>query len=177
MRHALLFCLCALAFAPALAAQHRGVAAHSLYAEIGGFGGAYSLNYDHLLPTGVVLRAGVTNGTLCGWVGDCHRTVAVPLGASYLLAWPLGASSADKWVEVGMGLVVGVKGEAPNTGVGVETDPFVSLAALVGLRRQPIGRGFTYRVAFTPLLTLGEKGGYPPGGFDASAGIALGYAF
>lgn len=157
--------------------QYAGVASHSVYLELGGFGGAYSVNYDRLLPTGAVFRVGATNGTICGMVGSCRRTIAAPVGMSYLFGNPLGIASSNQWVEVGGGVVVGMKGEAPNSGVGVGVSPFVSLGALVGLRRQPAGRGVTFRLAVTPLLTLGEAGGTPPGGVMLSAGIALGYAF
>lgn len=175
MRCLLFFVLCSLGLAATLHAQYAGVAAHTVYVEAGGFGGMYSVDYDRLLPQGVVLRVGATSGTMCGWVGDCRRTVAVPLGASYLWGNPLVAG--NQWVEAGGGLVVGAKGSGYNNGESVETKPFVSVAAMVALRRQPAGRGVMFRLAVTPMLTVGEARGIPEGGAQLSAGIALGYAF
>lgn len=176
MRCFLFLALCCVFTSP-LQAQYRGVAQHSVYLELGGFGGMYSLNYDRLLPTGVVLRAGLTNGTLCSWGGDCNRTAALPLGVSYLWSNPIAIATRNQWVEVGGGLVVGVKGEGSNNGETVDTAPFVALGTLLGLRRQPAGRGVTFRAAFTPMLSIGERGGVPENGLMMSAGLTLGYAF
>ncbi len=145
----------------------------------GGYGLLLSLNYERMLPGPVALQGGITEWEVCNWVGDWQHTTAVPLGVSYLIGGipALLGGTPSQWVEIGTGAVVSRKGEGDNDGTRTNQSGFVSLAATVGLRHQPTGRGIMYRIAFTPLLTFGGKEGFADQGLMPFAGISVGYAF
>lgn len=146
----------------------------TLYLELGGNGGLFSLNADRRVGERLVLRVGVADWTTQGWTSDRETSLTtVPITASHLF----GTGSSR--FELGGGLLAGRRTEEGGFwGEPRTSGRFASLTGIVGYRRQPEGRGFMYRISFTPFLGIsGGEHAYPVSGFFPSAGLSVGYAF
>ncbi len=135
--------------------------AQSVYGELGGNGLFFSANYDvRFLKSekGFGMRAG-----LGFFGGSGGGLLTVPIGLNYL------AGKAPSYLEVGLGYTY-----ASFT----SSDDFIDgeggslLVPSVGYRFQPSKKGFTGRVIISPLIALGNGGGWFMFG-----GISAGYKF
>ncbi len=119
-------------------------APNSLYFELGGNGGLYSVNYDRRLDDHWVMRVGISWMDLC--VFSCAQVTTVPLAVSYLIG------PGSHLFEVGMGVTPFIRsrgGEGPELlAYGVP---------MAGYRYQPRHGGFSFRAMATPLVRPGER--------------------
>jgi hypothetical protein len=170
--HLLLIPALVLVFASAARAQASADRArNSVYLELFGNGGVYSLNYDRALTEGLRVRvgfAGWTSQDLFGGPDTSMRTVPVSL---HLLRGR-GRHQAD----IGGGIVTGRK--TRDTDFPGESGSFTSVIGVIGYRYQRPEGGFVFRAGFTPFYGFGdEDDAYPQKGFLSSVGVSLGFGF
>lgn len=167
--------LLSLAGTPTCAAQAEGAPPmNSVYLELLGNGGLYSVNYDRKLSDHAAVRIGVG-----AWTGDDlllgseakKELVTVPIGA----AWLFGSGRGR--LEVGAGVLVGRQSQDIPFEDGSTSSGFASLTGTIGYRYQPATPGFVFRAGFTPFLGLGGDEAYPESGFMPSIGLSGGYTF
>lgn len=134
---------------------------NTVYGELAGSGGFFSLNYDRRFgdaPTGFGMRTGV------GYFQySSERTVTIPIMAN----WLIGANG--KYLELGAGMSLGyheIFEHNPNMAVSMEDFEPSSRFGLwqtpllnVGYRRQPIDGGFNFRAGLAPIASLGGRSG------------------
>ncbi len=143
-------------------------AKNSLYVELLGNGGLYSLNYERNLTDDVTARLGFSYLSLSASASDDSASVtfmSFPLMANYLLG------GGNHHLELGAGAtVLYASGEVESGGSRSSGDGVgVAGTATVGYRYQPRDGGFLFKVGFTPLV---GSGGFLPWG-----GLSLGGVF
>lgn len=162
-------------------AQQR---AQSFFVEAGGIGLPYSLSYDTRLNNGrndgIGLRAGVG-----GYAIDDEKMITIPLQVNWLLG------KEKSFFELGIGATFlhydgygyyddytcGPNGCFP-TGKKYAGDFILPISTTnsfmgtlnFGYRKQPVGSGFTWKAAITPVF---NNNGFWP----LFAGVAVGYKF
>ena len=148
------------------------------YLELAGTGGIYSLNFEPPHESSRVLRYGATSWDLTNLDNVRHSTTALLAGASWLIDVSERLQQpAGRFVELG-GALVGGTFEHYDHNVHTDGGPFLSIVPGAGLRYQPPGRGWMYRLTFTPLLPLlGGVGVSSQGRAAPSAGGSVGYTF
>ena len=126
---------------------------NSLFAEIGGPGLAYSIDYERIFGgTNLSLRLGFgyihVSGKVYGLlkVGDDQDDLSIPLVLSYYLGPP------NHKVQLGLGAVLRRREEDFQ---GAST--LVLGTAVVGYRYLPEDGGVDLGVAFTPMVTFGPE--------------------
>jgi hypothetical protein len=158
------------------AAQDGG--ANSVYAELLGNGGLYSINYDRRLGAGgASVRVGAaswqTTGGLFVSASD-ERTsfVTVPVLLNAL------TGAGNHHLELGAGVLLGSRTVTRTLGGGSERSTIVDATGTLGYRRQRPGRGWVFRLGLTPFYGFGsEEEAYPEKGFFLSGGLSVGYSF
>lgn len=149
-------------------------ARNSVFLELLGNGGAYSVNFDRRLSDGAAVRVGVATWTSDDLFGgeEARKTfVTVPVGASWLFG------SGNSRVEVGAGVLVGRQTQDAPFEDGSTSTAIASLTGTAGYRYQRAAGGFLFRAGFTPFFGLGGDEAYPDRGFMPSGGISAGYTF
>ena len=149
--------------------------ANSVYAELLGNGGLYSVNFDRRLGAGAAsVRVGVasweTTGGFFSPSDERQRFVTVPVLLNAL------TGTGTHHLEVGAGVLLGSQ---TTTGGGLSTrSSFVDATGTLGYRRQRPGRGWVFRAGLTPFYGFGtEEEAYPERGFFLSGGVSVGYSF
>ena len=138
------------AWATTPASTHEERARHAVYAELGGPGLLYSLNYEHHLAIPVALRAGASFWQLSEQGTQRAMSAALmPLSASYLVGW------GNHHLEVGLGLTWGLMRSDLNQRADLPVEQLWLLSALaqVGYRYQPVSGGLVFRATFTPMVS------------------------
>ncbi|KQC02453.1 hypothetical protein [Pedobacter sp. Hv1] len=145
---------------------------NSVYVEIGGNGGAYSINYDRLFILSQQLRFAPRIGI--SWLGSDRFTA--PIEANLLL----GKNSDSKnFAEFGLGTTI-VSKKSKNINGFTLSDEIIDekgmnalLSSRLGFRHQKPQGGFMYRIGFTLLYNS-----YPiDHKFIPFGGVSLGYTF
>jgi hypothetical protein len=136
---------------------------NSLYFEIFGNGGLYSINYDRLFTPTLGARIGFMYFSADNSIFDIDQLILVPIMLNYFV----GEGSSK--LELGAGIVFGSL-ETDFWGLTNESSSTAVIGtATVGYRYQPVDGGFMFRAGFTPLFSSG--------GFLASGGLSIGVAF
>lgn len=152
-------------------------ARNSVYLELGGNAGLYSLNYERFLIDDGALRIGLmymsvsataTSGTTtasgsASWFG-------APLMFSYL-----GIGSPNHKLELGAGVVLmSFSAGASTFSATANASGFVVAGtATVGYRYVPVDGGINFKAGFTPLVLQTAGTTY----FMPWAGLSIGYGF
>jgi hypothetical protein len=151
--------------------------ASSVYAELLGNGGAYSVNYDRRLGAGAAsVRVGLasweTTGGLFVSASDERRSfVTVPVLLNAL------TGTGTHHLELGGGVLLGSQ-RITRGGGAPERSAIVNATGTLGYRRQRPGRGWVFRAGLTPFYGFGtEEEAYPERGFFLSGGLSVGYSF
>lgn len=136
---------------------------NSLYIELVGNGGLYSLNYDRLFTENFGVRIGFMYFA-ADWFAFFSDVEMVLIPATLNLLVGRGKHK----FELGAGPVfisgsVGFFGSDPVSGSGV------GWTGTIGYRYQQNRGGFMWRIGFTPFIAGGE--------FFPSGGISLGFSF
>lgn len=127
---------------------------NSVYLEVFGNGGFYSLNYERL----IINFAGVRAGFSYIYLGDIGQYISFPLMINGLLG------SKHHKLEIGAGVTI-MNEASPSSFKSWDTQYFKT--ASIGYRFQK--RNVVYKISFTPLFNNKEL--IPIGGF------AFGYRF
>ena len=152
--------------------------ANSVYAELLGNGGLYSVNFDRRLGAGAAsVRVGVaswetTGGLFVGASDERRRIITFPV----LLNALTGAGTHH--LEAGAGVLLGSQTVTPGFGGASTRSSIVNATGTLGYRRQRPGRGWVFRAGLTPFYGFGtEEEAYPERGFFMSGGLSVGYSF
>lgn len=152
-------------------------AKNSVYAELGGNGGLYSVNYERFVIDDVTARIGLMYMQLGATAtsGPATATANVSWFAAPLMVSYLGIGGLNHKLELGAGAVVmyfsgGVSTFSATTRA---SGTVIAPSATVGYRYAPTDGGFNFKVGFTPLLisVAGQTSFLP------WAGISGGYGF
>jgi hypothetical protein len=154
-------------------AQPARTARNSIFIELAGNGGIYSLNYDRVITEQFSIRAGFGYMSMGASASSGGATVtakasilAVPVVGNFMLG------SANHKLELGAGITMfrftgsgsdSLGGSASATGMAPAG------TAVIGYRYVPQDGGFTFRAGFTPLVF---KDDWLPWG-----GLSFGYLF
>jgi hypothetical protein len=142
---------------------------NSLYFELLGNGGLYSINYERELRAKLYGRIGFSTYALTNILGSGSdsktRITAFPVMITYL------SGNGKSHFEISGGMLFGVETE---TAVSYS---IIDLTAFIGYRYQPPGEGFLFRVGITPFYSLDNSADYPDPGYITSAGVSIGYHF
>jgi hypothetical protein len=145
---------------------------HTVFLELLGNGGLYSVNYEHRVTPRVGARLGYARWTATDlWGGDPRKIWTLPVTVSWI------PEPGRRGPELGAGFVVGKNHHESGDGAQWAEGETRALTAVVGYRWQPGGRTVV-RLAFTPFLSLVEGDyTYPEEGFLPSVGFSLGFRF
>ena len=146
-------------------AQEEKYARNSLFLELFGNGGLYSINYERMLNKNLHARVGFATFTSTIFMNLETSVTTFPL----LLTGTTGKKKSH--FEFGGGVMTG------RLKYDFESFTIVDLTAFIGYRYQPIGKGFLFRIGLTPFYSLDDKADYPDEGFFLSGGLSLGYHF
>lgn len=151
-----------------LRAQSKGgFARNSVFAELGGNSGSYSLNYERFLTRHFSLRVGAGHfGKKI--LGGPESEIAVPVMINFFL----GKRSSK--LELGLGLLAGkTSSDIPEQ----DNRSFSHLTSFLGYRYQKPEGGLLLRGGIVQINVLEEYVGGPMKGSKIGLGISAGYAF
>ncbi len=140
-------------------------AKHSVYLELGGNAGIYTVNYDRKFADHFSGRVGfmVFGGQSDQPTDDQIGVAIFPITANYL------ASSGSHRLELGAGpLFMAAGGELERYG-SVGGAGFAGVTSTFGYRYQPVGGGFVFRIGLVPFYSASRP--------QLWAGLSLGYSF
>jgi hypothetical protein len=146
---------------------------NSIYFELFGNGGLYSVNYERNFHSNIDLRIGFSfysehNSDLFGTNTYTIWTTTVPL----TLTW-LSGKKANHF-EIGGGTLFGKRRqEYDSSNLNDNSTTIIDLTAFVGYRYQPRSEGILFRIGLTPFVPI--KGNYPS--IYISGGISFGLHF
>jgi len=160
--------------ASAEAPQIVRTARNSIFIELAGNGGIYSLNYDRVITEQFSIRAGFGYMSMGASASSGGATVsakatmlAVPVVGNFLLG------NENHKLELGAGITMfrfTGSGSSSLGGSASATGMVPAGTAVIGYRYVPHDGGFTFRAGFTPLVM--KDGGFQPWG-----GMSFGYLF
>lgn len=154
------------------------VAPNSAFLEVGGPGGFYSTNYEHLLNEVVSLRVGATSWNITSFDKQGEKMAAAIVGAAARvdISRYLGKEEG-RYIELGATITIGNYSRSSYD--SIEADgAFTTLVPMLGIRYQPPRGGFMYRATATPYVPLsGGTAQYPHEGVQPGASLSVGYAF
>lgn len=133
--------------------------AKQIYGELGGNGLLFTANYDFRFgqrQKGMGMRLG-----LGFFGGSGGGVITVPVALNNL------SGRAPNYLELGLGATYASFTDSDDFFDDAGT---ILIVPSIGYRYQPRGKGFTGRIAFTPLVS-------PNGGFFTYGGISAGYKF
>jgi hypothetical protein len=134
-------------------------APNAVYAELGGSGVAYSLNYERRLDDSLVVRVGGETIKIC--VFSCSLIAGGVVGVSKLLR------PGPHHIELG-----------GTEWVGANEGDLRSITGLVaGYRYQADDGGLIFRAVWTPLMQFGYGEGAGPEFLLPWGGLSIGYGF
>lgn len=159
---------------PAQTPPSPASARNSVYLELLGNGGVYSVNFERELMPHLGLRIGAatwgSEGEGFFGSGTARRHTTFPVMLNY------GMGGGNSRLELGGGLLLGQSTRTDEE--GRTTSGIRSLTATIGYRHQRRRGGVLFRVGLTPFYSLdAAEDAYPDPGFFASAGASIGYAF
>lgn len=149
-----------------------------VYAEIGGAGGLFSLNYERLTEEGFYFRGGTGFSGLTNLdnVREDIRTIVAGASRRFDISDLLG-QGAGRIAEAGVAVVAGTYKRTRYDVTEVD-GTYASLVPTVGLRAEPPAGGFTYRITISPLLPIVNRASaFPRSSPTMWGGISVGYIF
>lgn len=164
--------------------RHPDMRANSLYTELGGNLGDFSVNYDRLLGTATVVRIGYGNSLDSygdcfgiGLVSACEGNVDVTL-LGFMVSRLIGRRHmAELGIGGALGTLTDERSDPFIGGSSTEKETVNTLTATIGYRWQGPGR-WLVRAGYTPSYVLrGETPDYSNRGFGSSVGASFGFAF
>lgn len=140
---------------------------NSIFFEILGNGGLYSINYERSLNANLYGRIGFSTFLSVDFVGGKTggRITTIPVLITYF------SGKKKSHFELGGGILFGKDNADQVSGT------IIDLTSFIGYRYQAPEKGILFRVGLTPFLSLNNKTNYPDNGLFLSGGISLGYHF
>lgn len=136
---------------------------NSIYFELLGNGGLYSINYDRLFTENLGGRIGFMYFSADDSIIDIDQLILVPIMLNYFVG------EGNSKLELGAGIVMG-SFKTDFWGLIIESSsPAVIGTATAGYRYQSLDGGLLFRAGFTPLF-VGER-------FITWGGLSVGVAF
>lgn len=155
--------ICFCCFYPDAKSQELKTAKNSVYFEIFGNGGLYSINYERALLSNIYARIGFGTWTMEFMEGPETKMTTVP----FLITCIKGKKRSN--FEIGGGFLFGSQKES-NT-----SNTVLDLTGFLGYRYQPTEKGFLFRAGLTPFISL-SSADYPDKTM-VSFGFSFGYHF
>jgi len=144
----------------------------TIYAELLGNGGAYSLNVDYRFKRTGSVRVGYVAWHAAGIFGTHEELTAMPVLVNYL------AGRGNHLLELGAGVLVGHYRSENSLGETDDNYGFTTLTGSVSYRYQRPEGGAFFKAGVTPFYSwAGEDKAYPEEGLFPWFGIAWGYSF
>lgn len=172
LRSSLYVLICILLMTGRGFAAEGTVAPLSIFFELFGNGGAYSVNADYRIREDCSVRLGVVTWSTSGFFGANNHLTAFPLMANYLYG------SGNNWLELGGGVLYGHYKARSDFGEVLDDYNFTTLTGTLSYRYQRPQGGYFFKAGLTPLYPLGNKDKkYPGDGFLPWMGVAWGYSF
>jgi hypothetical protein len=161
----LLILIICLIFLTDCLAQEAYVAKNSVFGELFGNGGLYSINYERSLSKNINARIGFSTIATRDFIDKTTsgRITTFPVLLSFL------TGKRSNHIELGTGFLLGNKKDYYGT------RSIIDITAFAGYRYQPGGRGFLFRAGLTPFLSL--NGTNYPDKIFLSGGLSFGYHF
>ena len=125
-----------------------------VYAEVGGAGGIVSLNYERLTEQGIYVRGGTGIWSFTN-LDNVREEIANLVGGAtrrFDISDRLGEGEG-RIAEAGFAVVAGTYRRTRYGATEVD-GTYASLVPTIGLRAEPPGGGFTYRITFSPLVPI-----------------------
>src|SRR5690606_15898291 len=145
-------------------------AKNAVYIELGGNGGAYSLNYERAFTPKILLRLGFASWASTETGGEKSITT-IPVMVNTLIG------PGNHKLELGLGAMLGrekFEGDGGIISGEDRSENTFALTGTAGYRYQKPSGGIMFRAGITPLINIGDAD-YP--GFNFSGGGSIGYAF
>lgn len=144
----------------------------SLFFELLGNGGAYSINADYLLAPAYSVRIGYVTWTAPHLFGGYEELTAFPLLINYLIG------RGNHKLETGAGILYGHYKSANSGGELTEDYTFATLTGTLSYRYQRPHGGFFFKAGLTPFYSFAnEEKAYPEDEFFPWFGISWGFSF
>ena len=152
-------------------------ARNSIYLELGGNAGLYSLNYERFLIDDAALRIGLMYMSVSATASSGSTTAtgnASWFGAPLMFSY-MGVGSPNHKLELGAGVVLMnfSAGASAFNATANASGFIVAGTATVGYRYVPADGGVNFKAGFTPLMLQVAGTTY----FWPWAGISIGYGF
>jgi hypothetical protein len=149
-----------------------------VYAEIGGAGGLFSLNYERLTDQGVYLRAGYGFWGLTNLDAVREDLKNIVVGATRRFDISDLLKQGDgRIAEAGFAVVAGTYKRTRYEQTEID-GTYASLVPTASLRAEPPAGGFTYRITISPLLPfVNRASAFPLPSAVMWGGISAGYVF
>lgn len=172
MRRIIKILICIMLIAGNGFAAEKPEAPYTIFLELLGNGGLYSINADYRFREDGSIRLGFVNWNAGGFFGNSESLTAFPLLANYLYG------SGNSWLELGAGILYGHYQEKSSIGNTMNDYNFTTLTGSISYRYQRPNGGFFFKAGLTPLYPLGPEGKrYPTDGPMPWVGVSLGYSF
>lgn len=127
------------------------ISRNTLFLELLGNGGVYSLNYDRIIAPNIAVRAGFSFIPLS--VNNYQEILSFPVGASYLFNFP----NTPSHIEAGLGLTYlhtatsVQRFQTPSSTSPLLLQHWLTVIPMLGYRLQPKHGGFNFRILWTPI--------------------------
>ncbi len=147
--------------------QDLKLSKNSIFIEIFGNGGYYSINYERSLKPNLYGRIGFSSYRSKSILGS-ENVIGIttfPVLITYFTGQKM------HHFEIGGGMLLG------NVNEDNVSNTIIDLTAFLGYRVQSPGNGMLIRIGLTPFLSLDNKANYPDKLLTLSGGISLGYHF
>lgn len=156
------------------AISQEDIAKTSIYLEILGNGGVYSINVERKLTSNFYGRIGMGNWSSANFLNFGESSfVTFPVMGNMLFG------SGSSKLEIGAGFLLGRY--SFESAFGEENDrkaTIFSFTGVAGYRYHKPEGGFMVRAGLTPFLDLtGDEDAYPDTGLFLSGGVSVGYSF
>lgn len=149
-----------------------------VYAEFGGAGGIFSMNYERLTEQGIYFRggAGFWGFTNLDNVREDISTFVVGATRRFDIS-DLLKQGEGRIAEAGFAVVAGSY-KRTRYGATEVDGTYASLVPTLGLRAEPPAGGFTYRITFAPLIPfVNRASAFPRSSPILWGGMSAGYIF
>ena len=137
---------------------------NSLYIELLGNGGLYSVNYDRLFTENLGGRIGVMYLSSLDFIfSSVDNLLLVPITLNYFVG-------NNHKLELGGGVVIVSADKIGSFGINTRSGgTAIGGTATIGYRYQKSDGGFLFRIGFTPIFSDTD--------FVPSGGLSLGFSF
>ena len=144
----------------------------TIFLELLGNGGIYSVNADYRLAPACSVRLGYVAWHAAGFFDEHEELTAAPLLVNFL------AGQGNHWLEAGVGVLYGHFKSKNSRGELIENYTFTTLTGSLAYRYQRPHGGAFFKAGLTPFYSFAKDDkAYPEDGLLPWFGLAGGYSF